>query len=92
MGAVECILAWILLNETPHLLVLNKSDRLDPQMAAASAGKLKGIAISALDTQTLPALLEKVEKIIWPRFSSPSISTECRPWQPPDLHTGGEHS
>jgi GTP-binding protein HflX len=92
MRAVENILARLHLKEIPHLLVLNKSDRLDPQVAAASAGALKGIAISALDTKTLPALLEKIEKIIWPRFSNPSISKGCHPWQPPDLHTGGEHS
>ena len=67
-------------------------DRLDPQTASAAAEQLKGIAISALDTQTLPALLEKIEKIIWPRFSNPSISKGCHPWQPPDLHTEGEHS
>ena len=92
MRAVENILVRLHLKEIPHLLVLNKSDRLDPQTAAVSAGALKGIAISALDTQTLPALLEKIEKIIWPRFSSPSISKGCHPWQPPDLQPGGGHS
>jgi GTP-binding protein HflX len=79
MGAVKGILERLHLEDIPHLLVLNKSDRLDPQVATASAKKLKGIAISALDTQTLPPLLEKMEGVIWPRFSSPSISTGCPP-------------
>lgn len=91
MGAVKSILAKLHLSEIPHLLVLNKIDRLDPKVAVDLAGKLKGIAISALDTQTLPALLKKIETIIWPRFSSPSISVRNHPWQSPDLHTGEEH-
>jgi len=91
MGAVEGILEKLHLGDIPQLLVLNKSD-LDPQGATAMANKQKGVAISAIDTETLPPLLKKIEGIIWPRFSSPSISTGSHPWQPPDLHTGGGHS
>jgi GTP-binding protein HflX len=89
MGAVEDILKRLNLKDIPHLLVLNKSDRLDPQVAAASADAFKGVAISAIDTRTLPPLLEKMEGIIWPHLSSPSISIGYLPWQRPNLHTGG---
>lgn len=92
MGAVEGILEKLHLEGIPHLLVLNKSDRIDPQVATALTIKLKGIAISAINTQTLPPLLKRIEGIIWPRFSNPSISTGHHPWQPPDLHTGGGRS
>ena len=89
MEAVEGILKRLNLKDIPLLLVLNKSDRLDPQAAIASADALKGVAISALDTRTLPPLLENIEKIIWPHLSSPSISTGYRPRQQSNLHTGG---
>ena len=89
MEAVENILGKLNLKDIPQLLVLNKMDCVEPQVAAVSADALKGVAISAIDTRTLPPLLEKIEEIIWPRFSSPSISAGYHPLQRPNLHTGG---
>jgi len=77
--AVEGILDRLNLRDIPTLLVLNKMDRLDHQEAFILSRRLKGIAISALDPQTLSGLLEEIERIIWPRFSRLSISTEARP-------------
>ena len=68
---VEGILDKLNLRYIPALLVLNKSDRLDPQKIAVLQEKYKGIAISALDPQTLPGLLDQMKHIIWPRFSIP---------------------
>lgn len=77
--AVEGILNRLNLRGIPTLLVLNKMDRLDHHEAIILSRRLKGIAISALDPQTLSGLLEEIERVIWPRFSRLSISTEARP-------------
>ncbi len=79
--AVDEILEKLNLNRIPTLLVLNKSDRLDPEEAAALSKKCKGIAISALDPRTFSGLLDQMESTIWPRFSSPSISAASHPWK-----------
>jgi len=79
--SVEGIMDRLNLEKVPSLLVLNKIDRLDPQEAIALSKTWSGIAISALDPHTLSGLLDQIERIIWQRFPSPSISVECRPWQ-----------
>ena len=75
--AVEGILDRLSLRDIPTLLVLNKVDRLNRQKEITLSRRLKGVAISALDPGTLSGLLEEIERVIWPRFSSPSISTEA---------------
>lgn len=77
--AVEGILEKLSLKRITTLLVLNKSDRLDPEEVASISKKLEGIAISALDPRTFSCLLDQIENIIWPRFSRPSISAACHP-------------
>ena len=81
IGAVERILERLNLKEIPTLLILNKSDRLDPNGTAAISKRLGGIAISALDPHTFSPLLDQMERLIWPRSSSPSILAACHPWQ-----------
>ncbi len=78
---VEYILERLDLKRIPMLLVLNKTDRLSPSEAVALSKEWKGIALSALDPKTFSGLLDQMERIIWPRFSSPSISVECHPSQ-----------
>ncbi|MGD2125720.1 MAG: GTPase HflX [Desulfobacteraceae bacterium] len=89
--AVEGILTKLHLDKVPTVLVLNKSDRLNPQEAVALAKRFKGIAISALDPQTFSSLLEQMERIIWPHFSSLSTSIECHPWREQDTHSSADH-
>lgn len=79
--AVEGILERLNLNRIPTLLVLNKSDRLDPIEAAVLSKKWRGIAISALAPHTFSDLLHQMESAIWPRFSTPSILAASHPWQ-----------
>ncbi len=74
IAAVNAILSKLKLLDVPRLLVLNKSDLLNPQEAAALAALWNGIAISALDPTTLGVLLEQVERVIWPH----SASASCR--------------
>ena len=76
--AVNAILNRLRLNSVPRLLVLNKSDLLKPQDAAALATLWNGISISALDSATLGVLFEQVERVIWPRSTYPSMS-QARP-------------
>jgi len=56
------------------VVVLNKIDRLDPRQTADLSKNLKGIPISALDPKTFSELLQEMERLIWPRSSSPLIS------------------
>jgi len=78
---VNSILEELNLKNIPSILVVNKCDRLSAQEASALSKKLRGISISALDPYTLSGLLDQIERIIWPRFSNPSISIESHPWQ-----------
>jgi GTP-binding protein HflX len=78
---VEGILRKLELERIPVALVLNKIDRLDPGQAADLAKNLKGIPVSALNPKTFSGLLQEMERLIWPRSSTPLISTGPRPSQ-----------
>ena len=78
---VEEILRKLGLDGIPVVLVLNKIDRLDPGRTADLAKNLKGIPVSALHPGTFSGLLQEMERLIWPRSSSPLISTAPRPSQ-----------
>ncbi|MFC1867632.1 GTPase HflX [Thermodesulfobacteriota bacterium] len=67
--AVEDLLIQLDLKLIPSLLLLNKTDLLEPNESAALQKEMGGIAISALDQDTLYPLLSKIEDIIWRRSS-----------------------
>ncbi len=69
---VEGILRKLELDRIPVVLVLNKTDRLDPVQAAGLSKNLKGIPVSALNPKTFSGLLQEMERIIWSRSSTPS--------------------
>jgi len=73
---VEGVLEKLGLRMIPTLLVLNKIDRVHPEETQALARAYKGIAISALDPRTFRPLLERMERLIWSRASSPERSEE----------------
>jgi len=73
IATVEEILANLDLQRTPTLLVLNKTDLLEPDEAHALSKRMGGIAISALYPPSLSKLMEKFEVLIWPRSSSLKI-------------------
>ena len=79
--AVDGILERLDLKKIPTLLILNKSDCLDPREAVALSKRWRGISLSALNPHTFSALLDQMERTIWPRFSSPSISIASHPLQ-----------
>ena len=78
---VEEILRKLELDRIPVILVLNKTDRLDPVQTAGLSKSLKGIPVSALNPKTFSGLLHEMEHLIWPRFSTPLISKGPRPSQ-----------
>lgn len=79
--AVTDILQKLNLTAIPNLLVLNKCDLLAPEEAPKLEKKLGGIALSATAPQTFGRLLNQMERIIWPRSSSPWIESEIHPAQ-----------
>jgi len=64
MAAVERILASLQLGDKPILKVFNKIDLVDPHLAVWASRRYDGVAVSALDTNTLPPLLTRLEETI----------------------------
>jgi GTP-binding protein HflX len=62
---VEKILAKLDLKKIPTLLLLNKTDLLDPDETNALAKKMGGLAISALFPPSLLDLTKRIETHIW---------------------------
>jgi GTP-binding protein HflX len=64
--ATEHLLGELGLAGTKTVLVLNKADRLPPGEAAAIARGRGGLAVSAVDRESLRPLLEELERQLWP--------------------------
>jgi GTP-binding protein HflX len=62
MAAVDDILGSLSLQDKPVLLVFNKQDLVDPKLAALQCRIHQGVAISALDPETLPSLITRLEE------------------------------
>lgn len=63
--AVEKILTELNMDHLPRLLVLNKADLMDEEVAANLARLHQAVAISARDRRTLPQLIEHMQDVIW---------------------------
>ena len=63
--SVEKTLVQLGLERTRRLVVLNKIDLLDPGEAEDEARALDGVAIAAVDRETLHPLLERIERLLW---------------------------
>jgi GTP-binding protein HflX len=62
LEAVERLLAELHLEEIPRLLVLNKTDLLEPYEADALARRFSGVAVSAARRQGLAGLIHAAEE------------------------------
>jgi GTP-binding protein HflX len=62
--SVESILSELNLGGIPTIRVLNKMDRVDPEIRDGLIQRLNGIAVSALNRSTLKALSEKMENTV----------------------------
>jgi len=66
LDAVEKLLAELDLDSVPRITVFNKIDRLpNPEAARNMALRHSGIAVCALDRQTLRPLVERIESVLW---------------------------
>lgn len=79
ISEVNKVLAGLDLEATPTLVVLNKTDLLEPDVVARLEKRTGGIAISAINPPTLKRLIQEIESVMWSRFSSPQISVSCSP-------------
>ncbi len=61
MEAVDDILASLKLLDKPVLKVFNKADRVNPNLAEVQCRLQHGVAVSAIDDQTLPPLIARLE-------------------------------
>jgi len=65
IAAVEKILAELEIKDKPILRVFNKEDRvLDKPLLATLCRRFNAVAVSALDKNTLPRLIEKLEYLV----------------------------
>jgi GTP-binding protein HflX len=62
MAAVEDILASLKLQDKPVLKVFNKLDLVSPNLASLQCRIHQGVAVSALDPETLPPLIARLEE------------------------------
>ena len=62
---VETLLKTLGLSETPRLLVLNKTDRVDAETAQILCKRHQALGITALDRKRLIPLLNAIEKHLW---------------------------
>ncbi len=61
IATTEKLLEQLELEQVPRLVVYNKADCLPPDEASAKAREHDGVAVSALDKNTLRPLLERIE-------------------------------
>ncbi len=67
MEAVEKTLKELGLEEKETLRVFNKQDLVDPVLARNLARRYGALTVSALESETLLPLVERIEEIIWAR-------------------------
>jgi len=66
MASVDKILGELGLDEKPRLVVFNKSDLVDSDLAFIAARDQHGVAVSALDRKSFPPLMQELEDRLWP--------------------------
>jgi GTP-binding protein HflX len=62
--AVEAIIADLHLDRKAYLKVFNKQDLVDSEWVETLSRRHGAVAISAMDTTTLPPLIERMQSII----------------------------
>lgn len=74
MEEVENLLYKLNLGQKPILRVFNKMDKVDQETAKRVAERYGGVAISALNRDTLHPLLERIQEILWGRRLAKDLS------------------
>ena len=73
MEAVDRVLASLELTDKPVLKIFNKIDLMPPELAALQVRIHQGVAISALDNQTLPPLIARLEEKVEELLAAPEV-------------------
>ncbi len=71
MATVEGLLKELELDHTPVLIVLNKQDKVSPQLTRNLCRLYDAVAIEARNPATLPPLIARVQSILWGQFPLP---------------------
>ena len=82
--AVDQILDGLGLGSKPRILVWNKADRIDPELAATLVRTRGGVAISAATGQGLEALLQKADRTLFAEGGSGGLGALVSPLRRPD--------
>jgi GTP-binding protein HflX len=77
--AVKQILAELHLDQIPQLLVFNKEDKADPQLAQNVCARYNGVAISALQRPSLRKLIARVQDEILRLYPEQERYTQLKP-------------
>jgi len=56
-------------SDKPTIMVLNKVDQCDAATAAALGARYEATPVCALQLETLPPLLARIEAVLWPAQS-----------------------
>lgn len=78
--AVDRIMGSLELTGKPMLKVFNKLDLVPPELAALQVRVHQGVALSALDTRTLPPLIARLEERVEELLAPPG--DELPDWRP----------
>ena len=71
MAAVEGLLKELEIDHTPVLIVFNKQDRVSPLLTQNLCRLYDAVAVEARNPATLPALIARVQSILWGQFPAP---------------------
>ncbi len=85
MAAVHRILCELELHEIPRLLVLNKTDLVDPAIVRSLCRRYDAIGISAIHPETLTPLITRAQRILWKKFRKAESKPDHAPAHPATL-------
>jgi GTP-binding protein HflX len=77
LGTVEELLSQLNLSHIPLLRVFNKQDRVSLETATVVAHRYGGLTLSALDSATLPPLLQRIETLLWDGRGAAGDRPQC---------------
>jgi 50S ribosomal subunit-associated GTPase HflX len=68
------------MDDLPRLMVLNKMDRVNPNVVANIERLHQAVAIAACDRRTLPRLIERLQEVIWDQLhNDPRLVASAAP-------------
>ena len=81
---VKQILADLHLDQIPQLLVFNKEDNVDPQLAQTVCERYQAVSISAIQRQTLMRLILRIQDEILRLYPEEEVYPQLKPMREPE--------